>query len=58
MTTSPKTAGLYIQLAKALNALERAGEDPQAFCWDHAPGVEGISARVTMKDGEWAVVES
>ena len=48
-----KTAGLYIQLAKTLNALEKAGELP-------SQPVYGISAGVELDEesGRWRVVQS
>jgi hypothetical protein len=41
-----KIAGLYLNLAKALNALEEAGEDPRGYDGSGVI-VEGISGRVT-----------
>lgn len=47
-----KIAGLYVQLAKALNALETAGEDI------NLPAAEGISALVVKNEnGGWTVAE-
>lgn len=48
-----KTAGLYVSLAKALNALEAAGESPAVY----SLGIEGISSDVTWNpaDGTWKV---
>lgn len=47
-----KTAGLYVSLAKALNALEEAGEDP----W---PNIDGHAASVQYDAiaEKWVVVD-
>lgn len=45
-TVTNKIAGLYLNLAKALNALEEAGEDPRGYDGSGVI-VEGISGRVT-----------
>lgn len=49
-----KTAGLYVSLAKALNALEEAGENPGI--WDDFR-IEGLSAAVDYRDTGWVVVD-
>lgn len=48
-----KTAGLYVTLAKALNALEEAGESPAVY----SLGIEGISSDVTWNytESTWTV---
>lgn len=48
-----KTAGLYVNLAKALNALEQAGEDPGRTA------IEGNSADVEWNPDQqaWIVVQ-
>jgi hypothetical protein len=48
-----KTAGLYVSLAKALNALEEAGESPAVY----SLGIEGISSGVTWNytESTWTV---
>lgn len=57
-TTHPqKVMGLYVNLAKALNALEGAGENiHDRFC--EPPYVEGITATVHYTpEGRWAVAQ-
>ena len=47
-----KIAGLYVQLAKTLNALDEAGEDPRGYDGS-AVLVQGIDGQVnwTREDG-------
>lgn len=58
-TTHPqKLMGLYVNLAKALNALEEAGEDPRG--WNaQAADVDGITASVRwqLDTGRYDVVQ-
>lgn len=55
-TTHPKKImGLYVDLKKALDALEKAGENPQAYEGE----IVGITARVSGDYGEdWTVVQA
>lgn len=59
-TTMPrKTMGLYLQLAKALNALQAAGEE--VIIENYArPLVSGLTAEVAQDPatGEWSVVQA
>jgi hypothetical protein len=49
-----KIAGLYVSLAKALNALEEAGEDPDSM---YEAEITGISGRVAWdpESERWTV---
>lgn len=54
-TTHPqKVMGLYVNLAKALNALEDAGEAPVT---DLGLVIDGICAKVVHEDERWTVVQ-
>lgn len=59
-TQSQKTVGLYLNLAKALNALEAAGEDVQLTTW--APmeitGISGITVRRDSAGERFQVVQA
>lgn len=50
-----KIAGLYVSLAKALNALEEAGEAPVT---DLGLVIDGISAKVVQEEDRWTVVQA
>lgn len=54
-TTHPKKImGLYVDLKKALDALDAAGES----VWLVDDGALGITARVDRTDGQWTVVQA
>lgn len=54
-TTHPqKVMGLYVNLKKALDALEAAGESP----YPDEHGIAGITASVNDDSGRWTIVQS
>lgn len=55
-TVTNKIAGLYISLAKALNALEEAGEEPSLNGIEFDGGSAGVSW--DAETGRWTVVQA
>jgi len=54
-TVTNKIAGLYLNLAKALNALEEAGEAPIT---ETDLTVDGLSGKVIRSEDRWTVVQA